>query len=80
MNDCGSGKGNDSFVSNAKVPNDEWTQIVDRVEAAILMSLANRILADATVRQNQIEEHRRQMKLVEIKNYDTSRPLRKAIY
>jgi hypothetical protein len=69
MSDCGPGKGNDFFVLNGKAPNDEWSEIVDRVEAAILMSLANRILADATDKQNQIDEHRRQMKLVEIKKF-----------
>jgi hypothetical protein len=69
MNEYDPDKGNDFCLLNGKAPNDEWTEIVDRVEAAILTSLANRILADATVKQNQIEEHRRQMKLVEIKKF-----------
>jgi hypothetical protein len=69
MNDHGPGKENDCFVLNGKAPNDEWSEIVDRVEAAILTSLANRILADATDKQNHIEEHHRQMKLVEIKKF-----------
>jgi hypothetical protein len=69
MNGYDPDKGNDFYFLNGNAPNDEWTEIVDRVEAAILTSLANRILADATVKQNQIEEHRRQMKLVEIKKF-----------
>jgi hypothetical protein len=80
MNEYDPDKGNDLFLLNGKARNDEWSEIVDRVEAAILMSLANRILADATDKQNQIDEHRRQMKLVEIKKNDTSPALRRATY
>ncbi|MBP1738222.1 MAG: hypothetical protein H6Q48_515 [Deltaproteobacteria bacterium] len=69
MNDSGPGKGNDSRVSNGKRSKDEWTKIVDRVEAAILISLANKVLAEAVVRQNEIDEHRKQLKLVELKNF-----------
>ena len=69
MNDSDPGKGNDFCVSNEKAPEDEWTKIIDRVEAAILMSLANKVLADATVRQNEIDEHRKQLKLVELRNF-----------
>jgi hypothetical protein len=69
MNGYDLDKVNDFYLLNAKAPKDEWTEIVDRVEAAILTSLANRILADATIKQNQIDEHRRQMKLVEIKKF-----------
>jgi len=69
MNDYGPGKGNDFYVSNRKAPKDEWTKIIDKVEAAILISLANKVLADATVRQNQIDEHRKQLKLVDLRNF-----------
>ena len=69
MNDYGPGQRNDFLVSNGKAPQDEWTKIIDRVEAAILISLANKILADATGRQNQIDEHRKQLKLVELRNF-----------
>lgn len=69
MNFCDLGKGNDFCVSNKKAPKDEWTEIIDRVEAAILMSLANKVLADAVDRQDQIDEHRRQLKLVELKDF-----------
>jgi hypothetical protein len=69
MNDYGPGKGNDFCVLNGKAPKDEWTAIIDRVEAAILMSLANKVLAEATDRQDQIDEHRRQLKLVELRNF-----------
>lgn len=63
------GKPSGSYVSNRKSSKDEWANIVDRVEAALLSSLANRVLADTTDRQNQIDEHRRQLKLVELKNF-----------
>lgn len=69
MNDFDPGKGNDFCISNRKAPEDEWTEIIDRVEATLLMSLANKILADATGRQNKIDEHRKQLKLVELRNF-----------
>jgi len=69
MNFYNPGKGNDFCVSNKKTPKDEWTKIVDRVEAAILMSLANKVLAEAVDRQDQIDEHRRQLKLVELRSF-----------
>ncbi len=58
-----------SPVSKRKPPKDEWAKIVDRVEAAILMSLANKILAEAVDRQDQIDENRRQLKLVELRRF-----------
>jgi hypothetical protein len=69
MNAYGPGKGNRFCPSDKKPPKDEWTQIVDKVEAAILMSLANKVLAEAVDRQEQIDEHRRQMKLVDLRNF-----------
>jgi len=63
------GKGSDFCVSNKKAPKDEWTEIIDRVEAAILMSLANKVLANTVDKQDQIDEHRRQLKLVELKDF-----------
>ena len=63
------GNVSDSCFSRKKTPKDEWAEVVDKVEAAILMSLANRVLADAADRQNQVDEHRRQVKLVELKNF-----------
>ena len=69
MNLCDLGKGNDFCVSNKKTPKDEWTKIIDRVEAAILISLANKVLAEAVDRQDQIDEHRRQLKLVELRSF-----------
>ena len=69
MNDSDPGKANDFCISNGTALEDEWTKIIDRVEAAIVMSLANKILADATGRQNEIDEHRKQLKLVELRNF-----------
>lgn len=63
------GESNKLCVSNKKAPKDEWTEIVDKVEAAILMSLANKVLAEAVDRQDQIDEHCRRLKLVELKNF-----------
>jgi hypothetical protein len=59
---------NSVCLSDKKAQKDEWTKIVDRVESVILMSLANKILAEAVDRQNQIDEHRRQLKLVELRS------------
>jgi hypothetical protein len=69
MNGYGLGKGNDFSVSGGKAPKDEWTEIIDRVEAAILMSVANKVLADAAARQEEVDEHRKQLKLVELRNF-----------
>lgn len=69
MNGYSLGKGSDFCVANKKAPKDEWAKIIDKVEAAILMSLANKVLADAVDRQDQIDEHRRQLKLVELKDF-----------
>jgi len=69
MNFSDLGKGNDFCVSNKKAQKEEWTKIIDRVEAAILMSLANKILAEAINRQDRIDEHRRQLKLVELRSF-----------
>lgn len=69
MNLYRTGNVSDSCFPRKKAPKDEWTEIVDKVEAAILMSLANRVLAEAVDRQDQIDEHRRQVKLVELKNF-----------
>lgn len=69
MNLCDLGKGNDFCVANKKTPKDEWTKIIDRVEAAILISLANKVLAEAVDRQGRIDEHRRQLKLVELRSF-----------
>ncbi len=68
MNGSDPGKANDFCISNGTAPEDEWTKIIDKVEAAILMSLANKTLADATGRQNAIDDHRKQLKLVELRN------------
>lgn len=59
-------KETDFCVSNKKAPKDEWTKIIDRVEAALLTSLANKVLAEAIEKQDQVEEHRKELKLVEL--------------
>jgi hypothetical protein len=69
MDFCDLSKGNDLCVSDKKTPKDEWTKIIDRVEAAILVSVANKVLADAIDRQDQIDEHRKQLKLVELATF-----------
>ena len=69
MNLYGTGNVSDSRFSRKKTPQDEWTEIVDKVETAILMSLANKVLAEAVDRRDQIDEHRRQLKLVELRNF-----------
>lgn len=65
----GAGNVSDSCFPRKKAPKDEWAEIVDKVEAAILMSLANKVLAEAVDKQDQLDEHRRQLKLVELKNF-----------
>ena len=69
MNLYGSGNVSDSCSSRKKAPKDEWTEIVDKVEVAILMSLANKVLSEAVDRQDQVDEHRRRLKLVELRSF-----------
>ena len=69
MNFCDLSKGNDLCVSDKKTPKDEWTKIIDRVEAALLVSLANKVLGEAIDKQDQIEERRKQLKLVELATF-----------
>ena len=63
------GNVSDSCFSRKKTPKDEWAEVVDKVEAAILLSLANKVLAEAVDKQEEINEHRRQLKLVALTSF-----------
>ena len=55
--------------TKGKASKDEWEGILNRVEEAIVISMANKVLENATLREMQIEESRRKLKLVELKRY-----------
>jgi hypothetical protein len=58
-----------------KASEDEWEGIINRIEEAIIISMANKVLENATLRERQIEESRRKLKLIELKRY----PRRKSV-
>jgi hypothetical protein len=61
--------------TKGKPLHDEWQGIVDRIEEAIVISMANKVLENATFKEKQVEESRRKLRLVELKEY----PRRKSI-
>lgn len=60
----------------------EWHDIVDRIEEAIVMSLANKVLEEAAIKDKMYEENRRMVKLVELRRFSRKKhvnlPSRKA--
>jgi len=60
----------------------EWHEIVDRIEEAIVMSLANKVLEQAAIKEGMCEETRRTGKLVELRRISRKKhvnpPSRKA--
>jgi len=53
----------------------EWRKIVDRIEEAIVMSLANKVLENAAIKEEELEEDRRRSKLVELRRFSPKRRL-----
>jgi hypothetical protein len=51
--------------TKGKASKDEWEGIINRIEEAMVISMANKVLENATLRERQIEESRRELKLVE---------------
>ncbi len=58
-----------------KTSEEEWEGIINRIEEAIIISMANKVLENATLRERQIEESRRKLKLIELNRY----PRRKSV-
>jgi hypothetical protein len=56
-----------------RAPEDEWEGIINRIEQAIVITMANKVLENATLREKQIEERRRKLKLIELKRYPRRR-------
>ena len=60
----------------------EWREIVDRIEEAIVMSLANKVLENAAIEEEKFEENRKKVKLVELRRFSRKKhvnpPSRKA--
>jgi len=60
----------------------KWHEIVDRIEEAIVMSLANKVLEEAAIKEEMYEENRKRVKLVELRRFSRKKhvnlPSRKA--
>jgi hypothetical protein len=67
MNDTQGSRNRDG--TKGKALQDEWEGIINRIEEAIVISMANKVLENATLREMQVEESRRKLKLVELKRY-----------
>ena len=53
------------------VRENQWEGIIDKVEEAIVMSLANKVLEQAAIREEKIEEDRKRVKLVELRRFSS---------
>jgi hypothetical protein len=77
MSDHGRGRGR-----NPGCEENEWHEIVDRIEEAIVMSLANKVLGEASIKEEMYEENRKRVKLVELRRFSRKKhvalPSRKA--
>ena len=49
----------------------EWQGIINKVEEAIVMSLANKGLEQAAINEETIEEDRKRVKLVELRRFSS---------
>lgn len=64
MNDREHGRG-----KNTGRCEEEWQGIVDRIEEAIVMSLANKVLEQASMKHEKVEGDRERVKLVELRRF-----------
>jgi hypothetical protein len=53
----------------------EWQGIVDKIEEAIVMSLANKVLEQAAIKEEKNEEDRKRVKLVELRRFSRKKHL-----
>ena len=47
----------------------EWEGIIDRVEEAIVLSLANKVLENAGIKEEKVGENRRKVRVVELRGF-----------
>jgi hypothetical protein len=77
MSDHGHGRGR-----NPGCEENEWDEIVDRIKEAIVMSLANKVLEEAAIKEEMYEENRKRVNLVELRRFSRKKhvalPSRKA--
>lgn len=64
---CRSDKGNGSHVSGWKASEEEWVAVIEKVESAIIKSVANKVLEEAGIKVEKVIENRRKVRLVELK-------------
>ena len=67
---------------NPGCQDNDWRGIVDKIEEAIVMSLANKVLENAAIEEEKFEENRKKVKLVELRRFSRKKhvnpPSRKA--
>lgn len=49
--------------------NREWEGIIDRIEEAIVLSLANKVLENAGIKEEKIGENRRRVRVVQLRGF-----------
>ena len=49
----------------------QWEGIINKVEQAIVMSLANKVLEQVAINEEKTEEDRKRVKLVEIRRFSS---------
>jgi|GEM_PF-2064101 len=67
MNETGRGQERKSRCITDK----EQEGIIDKIEAAILVSLANKVLEQAAIKEEKIEDDRERVKLVELRRFSS---------
>jgi len=56
-----------------RAPRGEWEGIIDRVEEAIVLSLANKVLENAGIKEEKVGENRRKVRVVELRGFPRKR-------
>jgi len=51
----------------------DWEGIIDRIEEAIVLSLANRVLEKAGIREEKVREDRKKVRVVKLRGFPHKR-------
>jgi hypothetical protein len=60
---------NDLSLPGKRARNSEWEGIIDRIEEAIVLSLANKVLENAGIKEEKVGENRRKVRVVELRGF-----------
>lgn len=67
------GQGRDLSSSTRKTQSREWEGIIDKIEEAIVLSLANKVLENAGIKEEKIGENRKKVRVVEMRGFPRKR-------